>query len=269
MSDPEDAGAVERPMLRRALRHTLRRVAPEVRVVAEDFLALASPIDLLGVGSEGEWISIRIAREGEAVDLVVHALADLRWLGSRGADLAKLAPGLGLEPTAAPRALLIAPSLAPEIVAAAEAVGPGRIELRLYRCWRERGRLTALVDPPLPSPDDPVGRATPGVRDTAHDRVATPGVRDATPERLATPGVRDATPERLAAPDHFATEPAPGTAVTAVDPSTPRPADPEPEGDADGFRTGLRDADLEHADFGMEPATSLAAASDGRPAPIS
>lgn len=240
MAEREAAGAVERPTLRRAVRHALRRVAPGIRVVAEDFLGLASRIDLLGVGREGELVTVRIARDGEEAALFAQALADLAWLRPRTADLSKLAPGLGIEPSAAPRAVLLAPVLDPVILAAAATVDAVGVELRGYRCWRERGRLTAWIDPPASVHR---GQQAPAAGGT-HEALPAP----ATPT-LAMPAGAE-----------------PWGAAAQPDPESAPAAEPEP--DAGGFRTGLRDEDLHLEALETGRGSQRPAADDDVPLPL-
>lgn len=145
--------------LRRALRHALRRTRPELRVVAEDFLAEATPIDLLAIGPAGELVSVRVSagpEHGEDGALLVRGLSDLAWLRPRIADLAKLAPDLGLERTAPPRALLVCPRFGSEVQTATHALstaggplaGTAPLELLEYRPLQQRGQLTLLLEPP-------------------------------------------------------------------------------------------------------------------------
>ncbi len=145
MADLEWLGEPDRASLRRAIRHRLRHLDPTLRVVAEGFLAEQSEIDLLAVGNEGELVSIRIGRRGGDAVLLTQALSDLTWLRPRREHLLKLAPGLGLEPSAEPRALLLCPNFAPETCSAAENL-PARTVGRLsYRCLRLQGQLNVLL----------------------------------------------------------------------------------------------------------------------------
>ncbi len=152
MTELEWEGRPERPSLRRAIRHRLRRFDPTIRVIAEGFLAEASAIDLLAVGREGEIISIRIGRGGDDVALLTQSLADLTWLRPRLADFLKLAPGLGLEPSAEPRAMLFCPEFARETFAAVENFPARTIELATYHCLRQHGQLSVLLETRSPSP---------------------------------------------------------------------------------------------------------------------
>ncbi len=151
MAELEWEGRPERPSLRRAIRHRLRRFAPTIRVVAEGYLAEASAIDLLAVGGEGEIISIRIGRDGDDVALLTQSLADITWLRPRLSDFLKLAPGLGLEPSAEPRAMLFCPEFARETRAAVENFPLRSIELATYRCLRQHGQLRVLLETGSPS----------------------------------------------------------------------------------------------------------------------
>jgi hypothetical protein len=147
LADLEWEGQPERHSLRRAVRHRLRRFDPTIRVVAEGFLAEGTAIDLLAVGGEGELISIRLGlgQEDDAL-LFTWVLADLTWLRPRAMDLLKLAPGLGLEPSAEPRAMLFCPRFSPQTVAAAENFPSRSIELLTYHCLRQQGQLSVLIE---------------------------------------------------------------------------------------------------------------------------
>lgn len=146
LADLEWEGRPERPSLRRAIRHQLRRFDPTLRVIAEGFLAEASAIDLLAVGSEGEIISIRIGQGEDDAELLTRCLADLNWLRPRLADFLKLAPGLGLEPSAEPRAMLLCPEFSRETRAAVENFPTRSIELATYHCFRQQGQLSVLLE---------------------------------------------------------------------------------------------------------------------------
>ena len=146
MADLEWAGRPERPSLRRAIRHEMRRVDPTIRVVAENFLAESSPIDLLAVGAEGEMISLRISSNEDEMALLTRALADLTWLRPRLADFLKLAPGLGIEPSAEPRAILFATNFNAEIHSAVKNFPARSIELLTYHCFRQQGQLSVLFE---------------------------------------------------------------------------------------------------------------------------
>lgn len=146
MAEFEWEGRPERPSLRRAIRHQLRRFDPTIRVVAEAFLAEVSPIDLLAVGGEGEIISIRIGPDGDDPTLLTQSLADLTWLRPRLGDFLKLAPGLGIEPSAEPRAMLFSTNFGSETRAAVENFPSRSIELLTYQCFRQQGQLAVLFE---------------------------------------------------------------------------------------------------------------------------
>jgi hypothetical protein len=277
MAERESAGPVERPTLRRAVRHALRRIAPGIRVVAEDFLTVASRIDLLGVGREGELVSVRVARHGEEAALFAQVLGDLAWLRPRAADLAKLAPGLGIEPSAAPRAVLLAPVLDPVILAAAATVDAVGVELRGYRCWRERGRLTAWIDPPARS-DRAERAAGGGAADRAAD-VPDAGLAADRPARgPAAGGATDpAVPTPAGGVSHEALPahptPSPATPAGAEPWSTVQPdlgSAPArvPDAHEGGFRTGLRDEDIHLEDLETGRGRRHDAADGDHPLPL-
>jgi hypothetical protein len=146
LAELEWEGRPERPSLRRAIRHQLRRLDPTIRVVAEAFLGEESPIDLLAVGGEGEIISIRIGQDAEDARLLTQSLADLTWLRPRLGDFLKLAPGLGIEPSAEPRAMIFSTHFARETRAAVENFPSRQIELLTYHCFRQQGQLAVLFE---------------------------------------------------------------------------------------------------------------------------
>ncbi len=183
-------GRPERPLLRRAIRHRLRDLDPSIRVVAEDFLAETSPIDLLAVGSEGEMISLRIGRDGDDRALLTRSLSDLAWLRPRLTDLLKIAPGLGIEPSAEPRALVVCPTFSHETVSATRVLPDGAVELIRYRCLSRQHRLTVVLDRLHPTDiargPEGAGRAAP---EPLEDRgvIPDPVEPPPPPPRLATP----------------------------------------------------------------------------------
>ncbi|MEM9175723.1 MAG: hypothetical protein AAGC67_10850, partial [Myxococcota bacterium] len=125
MAELEWQEPIETGSLRRALRQALRRARPGWRVVAEGFLGATTPIDLLAIGERGELICVRASADADGGALLLaRALSDLGWIAPRVADLHKLAPELGLSPLARPRAQLFATEFDPDVLAAAEQVGP-------------------------------------------------------------------------------------------------------------------------------------------------
>jgi hypothetical protein len=125
---------------RHALRLALEARSPEIRVIAQDFLTVATKTDLLAVGPAGELISVRLCGEEDGPAqpaLLTRVLADLSWLQPRVSNLAELTRLGGLDPHAEPRALLVAPCFDAETLAAAESVAPGRLEF--LRCREQHG----------------------------------------------------------------------------------------------------------------------------------
>ena len=158
MSEASTKGAIDRARWRRALRHHLRSDAPALRVVAEGFLAEASEIDLLAVGARDEWIAIRIAEAGRDRETLTRTLSDLAWLRARSPGLVKLAPELGVDPHAAPRALLYADGLSSDTRRAIELLPTGWVSARRVIPLEQQGRLTPGPRPvggcERPSPRD-------------------------------------------------------------------------------------------------------------------
>ena len=135
-----------RPSLRRAVRHRVRDLERPIRIAAENFLALETRMDLLGVGIEGELVSVRIGIGEEDAKLLTHSLSDLFWLRSHGEDLSRLVPDLGIEGSATARALLFCPSFSDETRSAIESLPVDHVELITYRCYRHRGQLGVLLE---------------------------------------------------------------------------------------------------------------------------
>lgn len=204
MAELEWDTRADRPSLRRAVRHRVRELERPCRIVSENFLAAESRMDLLGVGLEGELVSIRIGTGADETDmqLLTRSLSDLAWLRDRTEDLSKLVPDLGIEPSASPRAILLCPTFQGETHRAIESLPAGTIESITYRSYRHQGQLGVVFEP----------RAT---------------SRTLRSERDAESLERDE--------DHAKTLP---RTVPAAQPSH------APAAQASGFRTGLTDADL-------------------------
>lgn len=233
MADLEWPGPIDEAVLRRAVRLALRGTEPAWRIVAEDFLAASSRIDLLAVGEAGELIAIRIASPDPAdggTRLLAQGLADLAWLAARASDLARFAPDQGLSAVAPPRAVLIGNAFDQEVETALQAIahglGPGRVEALRLRPVRHQAQLTVLLER-SGRPAPPASEPEPG-RPASTDAEAPATVnRDATAQDGAPPPrVPDAPSDAPAPPAH-----APGRRLT--DPPSPS-----------GFRSGLVDADL-------------------------
>ena len=69
------------------------------------------------------------------------------WLRPRTRDLLKLVPGLGIEPSADPRSILLCTDFQGETRAAIENFPNHTVELMVYRCYRHRGQLDAILEP--------------------------------------------------------------------------------------------------------------------------
>ncbi len=217
---------------RRASRQALEQALPEIRIVAEGILAEASAIDLLAVGGEGELIAIRLAEPGGDLAMLTRLLSDLCWLRSRREDLLRLATGNGIDPSAEPRGLLVAPSVGRETRAAVDNFLAATIEL-----WRERpgraGDRLALRIERL----DPLERASEDA----------PGGRS-----------RDFDEARLAEPDRPADRRGPGPSTNPKSPSADPPR--TPLGRTAGVQAGRSDQLLTDAPSPSAFRTGLCAA---------
>ncbi|MCS5636001.1 MAG: hypothetical protein NZ990_05750 [Myxococcota bacterium] len=135
--------------LRRDVRQRIAQIDPDLRIIADDFMGLASPIDLMAVNGRGGVVLILLALEGEDdAALLTRALAQRAWAGPRVRDWANLAPDLELAADAPVRAILLAPSFGVETRAAANSLRGGAIELIRFvsvRAGSERGLLLEPV----------------------------------------------------------------------------------------------------------------------------
>lgn len=117
---------------RQAIRRQLETIVPGLRLVADDVLAEASTVDLVGVDSHGRAVLVLIADHGEDLASFTRALAARAWVNLRVRDWAQLAPALKLRPAAGVRALLVCSSFDPDTAAAALSLGSEGIELVRY-----------------------------------------------------------------------------------------------------------------------------------------
>ncbi len=134
--------------LREQVREQLGQLDRGLRVVAEDVMGVASPIDLLALDSRGGAVALVIARNrDEEAALLTRSLAHRAWLATRLRDWAKLAPELGAAEDEPVRAILLAPEFGEETRAAARALGAGIVELVRYVPLRVGGRAGLLLEP--------------------------------------------------------------------------------------------------------------------------
>lgn len=202
--------------LRRALRAAIESAMPALRIVAEGFLTETSQTDLLAVGGDGEIVSIRIAEPGGDAAVLTRVLADLSWLRPRREDFLKLAPGLGIEPSAEPRALVLARDFGRETLAAVDNFPATTVSLWRWQGIEASERPRLWIEPVAPEL-------------TAMARVSGTRSAPATP----APGL-SRRPSGIASPANAARYPERGGSL--ADPPSPS-----------AFRTGLVDADLEPA----------------------
>lgn len=257
------ADGADRARQRRAFRQALEQALPEIRVVAEGVLAEASSIDLLAVGAEGELIAIRLAAPGGDLAMLTRLLSDLSWLRPRRGDFLRLAAGNGIDPSAEPRGLLVAPSIGRETRAAVDNFPAETIQLWHGRSGRADDRLALRIERvdsiERPSPDAP--RVCSRVLD--EDGLQGP----LRPADRRGPGVSAAPAQP--APEPLRTPLRKMSGVLADRPERRLTDPPSPS----AFRTGLVPADLaarprsesaSRRDFQRGPGP---AAGDGCPAP--
>jgi hypothetical protein len=128
LTDPTASPAL-RAARRRAVRLALERLEPGLRIVAEDVLAFATRIDLVGVDALRRPVAVSLAEPGREDAHLATALAHRHWLASHLADWLKIAPELGCDATAPVRSLLVAPSFGDETRGAVAGLPPGWVEL--------------------------------------------------------------------------------------------------------------------------------------------
>lgn len=269
MAESSLEGFSDRASLRRALAHRLNEVQPELRILAEGFLAEVTVIDLLAVGREGELVSIRFSKPDDDRATLTRALADLTWLRARRADFLKLSPGLGIDPSAEPRALVVCHGFSAESLAAVDNFPENTVALWCCRGLRIETRQVLVMEPmsaklsktPWPEVLSATSPKSPAARETA-PRLPAPGGRPAPDRPTSAPTAAVDRAVRLQARTGYASTGAldpggasPGVPVAApTDADVGLPADPHrapprrPLADPpspSAFRSGLVEADLE------------------------
>ena len=146
MAEPRSAAGTSDAQ-RRALRHALGSDWQRVRVIAEDVLGAESRIDCIAVGPDGETLLILLGETGRDLELVARGLAQRAWVEAHLPDWLKLAPELGMRPELGVAVLLLCPSFGPEALAAARALGPGRIALASCHFAPDGQELRAFLTP--------------------------------------------------------------------------------------------------------------------------
>jgi hypothetical protein len=132
---------------RRALRHALGSEWQRVRVIAEDVLGAESRIYWVAVGPDGETLLALLGEPGRDLELVARGLAQRAWVEARLPDWLKLAPDLGVRPELGVAVLLLSPAFGPEALAAARALGPGRVALASCHFAPDGPGLRAFLEP--------------------------------------------------------------------------------------------------------------------------
>ena len=105
----------------RGIAKRLPEVLPGFRVVADDWLAEHSRIDLLGV-AEGAAVVVDFAEPGRSLETLARTLAHIQWAKPRLGDWRKLAPDVGFSAGAQVRGVLVGPELEAEALAAIAAL---------------------------------------------------------------------------------------------------------------------------------------------------
>jgi hypothetical protein len=145
--DPAAAAAESSAERRRALRRALASHWPELRVVAEDVLGAESRIDLVAVGPAGEVLLLLAGEPEHDLELVARGLAQRAWVEAHLPDWLKLAPDLGARPEAGVAVLLLCDHFGAEALAAARALGPGRIAIAACHWVADGSELRAWLAP--------------------------------------------------------------------------------------------------------------------------
>lgn len=181
MAEASLEGFSDRAGLRRALAHRLSEVQPDLRILAEGFLAELTLIDLLAVGKEGELVSIRFSKPDDDRATLTRALGDLTWLRARRADFLKLSPGLGIDPSAEPRALVVCHGFSAESLAAVDNFPENTIALWCCRGLRIETHQLLVMEPMsaklLKNPWTEVSSATGAKSSTAREATLHAGMK--------------------------------------------------------------------------------------------
>jgi hypothetical protein len=132
---------------RRALREALGSEWQRVRVLAEDVLGAESRIDWVAVGPDGETLLVLLGEPGRDLELIARGLAQRVFVEARLADWLQFAPDLGVRPELGVALLLLCPAFGAEALAAARALGPGRVALATCHFAPEGQALRAFLTP--------------------------------------------------------------------------------------------------------------------------
>jgi hypothetical protein len=118
-----------------------------LRVIARDVLGEGGGrIDLVALGPDGRASAVLVGESERDLELVALGLAQRAWLAARLPDWLQLAPDLDLRPERGVGLLLVAPGFGPAARRAAGSLGPGAVELAVYRCLRSGGPSGLLVE---------------------------------------------------------------------------------------------------------------------------
>lgn len=147
MREPKSGSGDSAEARRRALRHALGTEWQRVRVIAEDVLGAESRIDWVAVGPDGETLLALLGEPDRDLELVARGLAQRAWVEARLPDWLKLAPDLGVRPELGVAVLLLCPAFGPEALAAARALGPGRVALASCHFAPDGPELRAFLEP--------------------------------------------------------------------------------------------------------------------------
>jgi len=145
--EPESDSSESLAARRRALRHALGSEWQRVRVIAEDVLGAESRIDWVAVGPDGETLLALLGEPRRDLELVARGLAQRAWVEAHLPDWLKLAPELGVRPELGVALLLLCPAFGPEALAAARALGPGRVALATCHFAADDAGLRAFLSP--------------------------------------------------------------------------------------------------------------------------
>lgn len=130
----------------RLLRASASELWPDLRVIAEGVLGAEATIDWVALEPGGRACVVLVGEPDEDLELVARALAQRAWLAPRLRDWLQIAPRIGLRPEAGVRALLLCPAFRSEALAAAGALGPEVLSLASYRCVRDGGGVSVLIE---------------------------------------------------------------------------------------------------------------------------
>lgn len=153
--------APARERVRAGLPALLAALPDPLHVLVEQVTGLSGEIDVVARDGRGHAVAVRLALGGDDLSALGDLLAQCDWLAPRLRDWLKLNPALGVRPELGVRGLLLAAQFDARTVAAARALGSGRLALARVSAFELQGSLQLVLEPLGLAPDrEPAGPPT-------------------------------------------------------------------------------------------------------------